>query len=232
MKKIIIVLFAAASLAACNNGSNFESTAIPTLESEIDSVSYLIGFNIGADMKSGEFTDVQMEQFLAGVNRSLAGEEKAIEDEIANATLERYFNNLRVSKNEEKLEKGLAWIEEIKTKEGVKMLTEGVYYEVVAEGEGANPVSGDSVLANYTGMFSDGEVFQTTQERGPVIFTVDGVIPGWTAALKQMNKGAKWVVYLAPEMAYGEFPPRGSGIEPNAALSFEMELVDFWSPKS
>ncbi len=228
MKNILIIL-AAVTLAACNS-ANYETKDFPVMESEIDSVSYLIGYNIGADMKNGKFTDVSMAQFVAGVNRAIAGEEKEIDEAEANACLEKYFTALRNKEESDKLAESLAWIESIKGEEGVKMLVEGVYYKVITEGEGPSPVSGDSVLAHYTGRLSKGEVFQSTEGRDPVTFTVDGVIPGWTAALKQMNKGAKWTVYLAPDMAYGLMPPRGSGIAPNDALSFDMEVVDFWSP--
>ena len=51
------------------------------------------------------------------------------------------------------------------------------------------------------------------------------VIPGWTEALLLMPVGSKWKVYLPSAIAYGD---RGAGgdIGPNAALIFEVELLE------
>jgi len=50
------------------------------------------------------------------------------------------------------------------------------------------------------------------------------LIPGWAEALKLMKEGAKWQLFIPPDLAFGE---RGSGtlIGPNATLIIEVELI-------
>ena len=82
------------------------------------------------------------------------------------------------------------------------------------------------MVTHYTGRLADGTVFDSSVERGePATFGVDQVIPGWQEALQRMQVGDKWRLWLPPELAYGE---RGAGdrIPPNAALVFEVELLE------
>ena len=54
-----------------------------------------------------------------------------------------------------------------------------------------------------------------------------GLIEGFTQALLQMQKGGKYTVEIPAALAYGDAPPPGAPIPPNADLTFEIEMVDF-----
>ena len=100
---------------------------------------------------------------------------------------------------------------------------------MVSEGEGESPKSTDTVTVNYKGTLIDGTVFDSSYDRGePVTFPVNGVIPGWTEALQLMKPGAKWQLFIPAELAYGA-DGAGRAIPPNAALVFDVELLNIES---
>ena len=66
-----------------------------------------------------------------------------------------------------------------------------------------------TVTVNYTGSFDDGTVFDTTEGRTPLTY-VEGnheVVPGFEAAVLQMEPGNKKKVHLSPKEAYGDHRP-------------------------
>lgn len=102
----------------------------------------------------------------------------------------------------------------------------GLRYIVVEEGNGASPSATDEVSVYYTGMLTDGTVFDSTSAHGdqPISFPLNRVISGWTEGLQLMKEGGKYVFYIPSDLAYG---PNGQPgvIPPDAPLVFEVELV-------
>jgi FKBP-type peptidyl-prolyl cis-trans isomerase FklB len=120
---------------------------------------------------------------------------------------------------------GEKFLAENAKKEGVKVLPSGLQYKEITPGTGKSPKTADTVTTHYKGTLIDGTEFDSSYKRGqPATFPVSGVIPGWTEALQLMKEGAKWQLFVPPDLAYGE---RGAGqvIGPNATLIFEVELL-------
>lgn len=111
--------------------------------------------------------------------------------------------------------------------DGVQTLPSGLQYKVVASGpSGApSPDRNDLVRVDYEGALTDGTVFDSSFTRGqPYVTTAEQVVPGWTEALQRMKVGDEWMLYVPPELGYGE---RGQGqIPPNAVLVFRIKLLD------
>ena len=95
----------------------------------------------------------------------------------------------------------------------------------VGDGDAAQPE--DRVSVHYTGYLEDGTVFDSSVERGqPIEFPLTGVIQGWQEGIPGMQVGGQRRLIIPPELAYGESPPGGSGIPPNATLIFDVELLE------
>lgn len=115
---------------------------------------------------------------------------------------------------------------------GVKTTQSGLQYKVLSPGNGASPQPTDQVTVNYRGTLLDGTVFDSSYERGqPATFALNKVIPGWQEALSMMKPGAKWQIFIPPELAYGPNSPAPQ-IPPNALLKFDVELLKVAPPSA
>lgn len=91
-------------------------------------------------------------------------------------------------------------------------------------GAGAKPSVSDQVTVHYEGSFLDGEVFDSSYQRGePASFPLGGLIRGWQLAIPQMSPGDTIEVAIPADLAYG---PVGRGPIPGGAtLLFKVELI-------
>jgi FKBP-type peptidyl-prolyl cis-trans isomerase FklB len=110
----------------------------------------------------------------------------------------------------------------------VVTLPSGLQYKVVQSGPSgaASPDRNDLVRVDYEGTLTDGTVFDSSFSRGqPYVTTAEQVVPGWTEALQLMKVGDEWLLYIPPELGYGE---RGQGgtIPPNSVLVFRLKMLD------
>ena len=80
------------------------------------------------------------------------------------------------------------------------------------------------MTVQYRGKLLDGTEFDSSYARGaPASFTVGGVIKGWQEALVLMKPGAKWQLFVPPDLAYGPSPR--PNIPANSLLIFDVELL-------
>jgi FKBP-type peptidyl-prolyl cis-trans isomerase FklB len=220
--KNIITLSSLLLFIACNTEKPKESANLIT---ELDSVSYSLGVNIGENIKK-QFEDINLDNFEAGIKDVLEKELQAkISDNQAQAIINNYFSKKQKKESESMIKEGANYLQENAKREGVTTLPSGLQYEVIKDGTGSIPTLEDNVTTHYHGTLVDGTVFDSSVDRGePASFPVGGVIKGWTEALQLMSVGSKWKLYVPYDLAYGE---RGAGaqIGPYSTLIFEVELI-------
>lgn len=213
--------------AGCQNSG---TKAEVKLTSQIDSVSYSLGVLIAENNKqqlkdAPGIDQLNKQIFLAAYGKTLLGDSVQIKAEKANETLTKFFDKMSKEISNKNLKAGEDFLTANKSKSGVVTLPSGLQYEILTNGTGAKPKADDVVKCHYKGTTIDGEVFDSSIERGePAVFAVNQVIPGWTEALQLMPIGSKWKLYIPASLAYGE-AGAGRTIEPNSALIFEVELL-------
>lgn len=201
------------------------------LEAQMDKVSYVMGHNIANNFKDQKI-DIQMEAFIQGIKDGLKEDVNIFNPKEVQEIMTEYQNQMKGKMEIERkdiskinLKESEAFLLENKEKEGVVTLKSGLQYKVIKEGTGPFPKETDQVKTHYVGTLIDGTEFDSSVKRGePITFSVNGVIPGWTEALQLMKVGAKWKLFIPPELGYGE-NGAGNRIGPNAALIFEVELI-------
>ena len=85
---------------------------------------------------------------------------------------------------------------------------------------------GDTVRIHYTGTLDDGTVFDTSDGRDPLEFTVGSgeIIPGLDAELPGMAAGEEKTVTVAAVDAYGEADPAARQAIPRGQVPDELPL--------
>lgn len=202
-----------------------------------DPVGYFMGVSVGQSLSQQGFQegDFNYDAFAQGIADALAGKEPNLTQEQLAQTGQKIQSMLQQRQQEKAAEtreaaaankqKAAQWLAQNAKKENVKTLEGGVQYTVLEQGEGQSPEPSDTVKVHYTGRLINGDVFDSSVQRGePATFQVGQVIKGWQQALQQMKVGGKWRLYIPPELAYGErgAPPK---IGPNEVLIFDVELL-------
>jgi peptidylprolyl isomerase len=107
-----------------------------------------------------------------------------------------------------------------------KKTASGLAYRVLTPGAGPHPAATNTVIVNYSGWTTDGQMFDSSVVRGqPARFRLDQVIKGWTEGVQLMTKGEKTRFWIPGPLAYGDKPTRPGA--PAGMLVFDIELVDF-----
>jgi len=198
------------------------------LGSDSQKASYSIGYSMAANVRREFGDDMDLAAFQAGFEDQLSGSDSQVSETDANAALQALVASRQAAVEEaasENISIGQDFLAENGAREGVVTLPSGLQYEVLTAAEGPKPVASDTVTTHYRGTLIDGTQFDSSYDRGqPATFPLNGVIAGWTEALQLMSPGAKWRLYIPPELAYGE---RAQGpIPANSTLIFDVELIE------
>jgi len=193
--------------------------------------SYSLGISMGESLRraSVDASALSTQRLLQGIRDALSGKAKFGPADQQN--IRTLIVTARARVGNENHAAAHAFLARNGKKKGVVTTASGLEYEVLKAGQGAAPKMGDSVVVNYRGTLLDGTEFDSSYKRGqPATFVVGRVIPGWNEALQLMKPGAKWRLFIPPQLAYDLNPPPGAPIQPGAMLIFDVDLLGIQPP--
>lgn len=223
MKKTILTLSIALLTATNANAVELKTTT--------QKASYALGSDIAKNFVQ-QGVEIDSKALLAGMediinNNKLQLSAKEMQQAVLDVKKQilAKIEKENAIKGEKNLKKGTAFLTKNKTKKGVKTLDSGLQFIVKKEGKGNFATEDDHLTAHYRGTLIDGTEFDSSYTRGtPIEFQMSNVIKGWGEALKKMQPGAKWQIFVPSHLAYGK---KGAGklIGPNETLIFDIELL-------
>lgn len=191
-------------------------------------VSYGVGRQLGDQLRNNPFKEFDITAVQAGIADALAEASSQVSEEDLNeafSVVSKKLQELEQAAAKEASAEGEKFLAENAKRDEVTVTESGLQYEVITSGEGEKPSAESTVSVHYHGTFANGDVFDSSVERGqPAEFPVNGVIPGWTEALQLMTEGSKWKLTIPYNLAYGERGSQGA-IPPYATLVFDVELL-------
>ncbi len=191
--------------------------------------SYSIGLVFGNQLHSaGVDESLSLEAMMRGFKDGLGGKSMSPEDrqramQMVRAGRERITERNHVAARE--------FLAKNATAPGITTTNSGLQYEVIAAGvaQGASPALTDRVTVHYRGRLLDGTEFDNSDAHAQAAtFSVNGILKGWREALLLMKTGAKWRLFIPPELAYDMNSP--PNIPPGSLLIFDVELVKIEAP--
>ncbi|MBK7938219.1 MAG: FKBP-type peptidyl-prolyl cis-trans isomerase [Lewinellaceae bacterium] len=222
-KNLLLLVFAVLALAVSAQKDTRPKT---TLKSARDSASYAYGIVLGNSIKRQLSEDLNSEVLIAALGATLKGDSMAFTPEVANKVFGDYNRTMQAKAGEKVRLEGRKFLDENKKRPGVTTTASGLQYEILKKGAGTtSPKETDKVEVHYHGTLINGEVFDSSVDRGqPANFGLNQVIKGWTEGLQYMHEGDKFKFFIPSELAYGD-RSAGPKIKPGSTLIFEVELL-------
>lgn len=206
-------------------------TAAPNLTTTKEQMSYSSGVSAVRNFTKND-VGFDIELMILGMRDALAGKPLLMTEKQIMTAMNQLQTDLRrnMAANQRELadknrQRGVEYLAAYKLKPGVKVLKNGVAYQVLTPGSGPLPIEMDAVVTRYRGTNIDGVEFDATLADKTSTLRVSQLILGWREAIKQMPVGSKWQIVVPAPLAYGE---RGVGgvIGPNETLVYDVELLD------
>jgi len=239
--KVIKFFIALAVISSVMVSCNSNGYTKKPLKTEIDTVSYALGLDLGAKLNSN-FKEIDNDILIQGLISGLDSTDILIESTEVDGIIRAFFQKKQAEEREKQQEEALnkaeadfadvklegeKFLELNKDAAGVVTTESGLQYVVLEEGSGEKPLATSKVKVHYHGMLVDGTVFDSSVDRGtPSEFMVNRVIKGWTEGLQLMPVGSKYKFFIPQEIGYGATPRQGGKIRPYDVLVFEVELID------
>lgn len=224
----------------------FREGFLAGLDGDSAEIAYAYGLRAGLSLRADTLANIDADVFLTGIREGFTDAENRLSEDVLNTARMVVEDSLQVrqlraeaARNPQAAQRlqsmsrnaaqADSFLTAVRARDGVEATESGMLYTITQPGEGPSPSLGDRVRILYEGRFPNGQVFDSS-EGEPAELPVGGVVPGFREALLDMQVGESRTVYLPPDLAYGltgsPGPGGQGGIPPNAALEFDITLVE------
>lgn len=192
---------------------------------EADNTFYALGLAMAQGLTQFDLSEEELDTVQEGLTDGVLGNEPRVDPQEYMPRIQQLAQERAQAASEAEKAAGVEYLAEAAAAEGAVKTESGMVFQGLEEGTGKSPEATDRVQVHYRGTLRDGEVFDSSYERGqPATFGLNQVIPCWTEGVQRMKVGGKAKLVCPPDLAYGD-QPAGS-IPPGSTLTFEVELLD------
>jgi FKBP-type peptidyl-prolyl cis-trans isomerase FkpA len=188
-------------------------------KSDDERTFYALGYSFGRNLSVFSMAPEELNALKRGIEDA-SGEKPSLVD------VERFGPRIQELARSRQSKANEAYLAKVAKEPGFTKQPSGILYKETKAGTGPSPKATDTVRVHYRGTLTTGDEFDSSFKRNqPAEFPLNGVIKCWTEGLQKMKVGGKAELVCPGDTAYGERPPPGSRIQPNAVLRFEVELL-------
>ena len=202
--------------------------------SDKDRLSYALGYDFGRSLVENK-VDVDPEILLRAVQDGIALKTPTMSKQqiatVLHSLQMKMYAQAKAEFDKASAENKAAsdsLLAKNRIRPGVKVLSSGVQYRIIDEGNGPSPRADGQARILYRASVPSGQEFVSSYNSpNPQPTTIDigeSPLPGIKQILPMMRQGAHWEVVLPPDQAYGTNP--GSPVGPNQALVIDIKMVD------
>jgi FKBP-type peptidyl-prolyl cis-trans isomerase len=196
----------------------------------VDQASYLFGLSYGAQLHGAGITggDLSNEEIARGIKDAMIGRMPTAAEL---QQLQAYARSVVEAATARNRTAAADYLARNGREKGVITTASGLEYKVIAAGDKKAPpiAASDEVTVQYRGQLLDGTEFDSSSVHGGTVpIRIAGVMKGWQEALVLMKPGAKYRLFIPPDLGYGSVPR--SKIPAGSLLIFDVEVVSAQPP--
>ncbi len=195
-------------------------------KTEDEKTLYALGLAISQNLGSFNLSAAELEMVKAGLADGVLSKKPQVELQTYGPKIGQLQQTRALVVAQKEKQAGKEFADKAAAEKDSAKTASGLVYTPIKAGTGASPKETDVVKVHYHGTLTNGNVFDSSVQRGePATFPLNQVIPCWTEGLQRMKVGEKARLVCPSEIAYGERgrPPKIPG---GATLVFEVELLE------
>lgn len=221
MRNIAVIVFGCVALWT---GGCSKSGGGVKLHTDTDSVAYVIGLNVGANLLKMDST-LNAAAVCKGIADYFAGRQSMTMEEAQTFYL-RYVNYAVPEKIREQERR---FLDDVTSGQGFKSSESGLRYDVTRDGDLKRTIASDTarIAVRIKSLRRDGGEIYSSYERGDTLRTrLDSLPAGLREGLKLLGSGGAVKLWVPAALAYGAEGDRTLGVGANETLYYEAELLD------